>query len=237
LPLGALILVARPKNSPSLVAFVPMRHESERVPGKNYRDFCGSPLYAHILKTLSNVPEINLIAVDTDSEIIGEGVRERFPDVRLLSRPEHLRSGETPMNEVLLHDVRTVEAEYYLQTHSTNPLLRAETVRRAVQVFLNAHPGHDSLFGVTKRQTRLWSVDGQPVNHDPDLLLRTQDLEPFFEENSCLYLFERETFLQRRNRIGIRPFLFEVAAEEAIDIDDEYNFTIAECLGRSHLAS
>jgi CMP-N-acetylneuraminic acid synthetase len=222
--------MSEPVDTPSIVAFVPMRHDSERVPGKNFRDFYGAPLYAHILETLSNVPELAQVVVDTDSEVISEGVRQRFPHVMLLNRPDHLRAGETPMNDVLLHDVQQVEAEFCLQTHSTNPLLRAETIREAIQTFVSGYPNYDSLFGVTRLQTRLWTGEAKPVNHDPAILERTQDLDPIYEENSSLYLFERESFLKSGNRIGKQPLIFEVDSEEALDIDDEIDFAIAEFL-------
>lgn len=214
----------------SIAALVPMRHNSERVPGKNYRDFAGNPLYARILSQLHEVAEIDEIVVNTDSPTIMEGVAERFPDVRLIERPESLRGGEVPMNDVLLHDTEVVDADFYLQTHSTNPLLRADTIRRAIREFLDAYPTRDSLFSVTPVQTRFWDELARPVNHNPDILLRTQDLPPLYEENSCIYLFTREILEERRNRIGRRPILFEIDAEEAVDIDEEIDFTMAELL-------
>jgi len=216
--------------SPKIVALVPMRHHSERVPGKNYRDFAGKPLYAWIVETLLAVPEITTVVVDTDSPVIMAGLREAYPAVHILERPEHLRDGRIPMNEVLLHDTALVLADFYLQTHSTNPLLHAETVRRAVQTFLANYPAYDSLFGVTRLQTRLWDALARPVNHNPAILLRTQDLPPIYEENSCIYIFTRQTLETRRNRIGERPYLFEIPAEEAWDIDEPLDFEIAEFL-------
>ena len=218
------------ENGPRIVALVPMRHWSERVPGKNYRPLAGRPLYAYILDTLSDCPEVDEIVVDTDSPEIKSGVEDRFPHVNLLDRPDHLIGGEIPMNDVLVHDVLEVEADFYLQTHSTNPLLSAETVRRGIRIFLEGFPEFDSLFSVTRMQTRLWSDEGAPLNHDPAELLRTQDLTPVYEENSCLYLFERERFLQRQNRIGRNPMMFEVDRSEAWDIDEELDFQMVECL-------
>ena len=209
-----------------------MRHHSERVPGKNYRQFAGKPLYAWIVETLLAVPEIAQVVVDTDSPTIMEGLQKAYPQVRVLERPEHLRDGRIPMNEVLLHDTAQVEADFYLQTHSTNPLLRAETVRQAVQTFLANTPAYDSLFGVTRLQTRLWDALARPVNHNPAILLRTQDLPPIYEENSCIYIFTRRLLEARRNRIGERPYLFEIPADEAWDIDEELDFEIAEFLMR-----
>lgn len=213
-----------------IVAFVPMRHDSERVEGKNFRPLACKPLYHHILSTLSSCPEIDQIVVDTDSQVIMDGVEKEFPQVRIFVRPIDLRDGEIPMNEVLLHDVSLIEAEFYLQTHSTNPLLKPETISKAINIFVDNYPAYDSLFSVTRWQTRLWDEAGKAINHDPEVLLRTQDLPPIYEENSCLYIFTRQTLENRRNRIGQRPFIFEIDADEAWDIDEEIDFKIVDLL-------
>jgi CMP-N-acetylneuraminic acid synthetase len=213
-----------------LAALVPMRHHSQRVPGKNYRPLAGKPLYAHIIQTLLSVPEIGQIVVDTDSEPVIAGLRKDFPQVVVLPRPESLRADTIPMNEILLYDTSQIAAEFYLQTHSTNPLLRVETISRAIQIFLADYPAHDSLFSVTRLKTRLYDATGRALNHDPDILLQTQDLPPIYEENSCMYIFTRENLSRRRNRLGERPMMFEMEATEAWDIDEELDFTIADFL-------
>jgi CMP-N-acetylneuraminic acid synthetase len=207
-----------------------MRHHSERVPGKNYRPFAGRPLYHHIVSSLLACEEVDRLVIDTDSPVITEDAQQHFPEILLLERPKHLRADTVPMNDVLLYDVTQVEADYYLQTHSTNPLLRPETIRRAVHDFLGSLHTYDSLFSVTRIQTRLWDEQGRAINHNPDVLLRTQDLAPIYEENSCLYLFSRGTLEARRNRIGDRPLMFQVDRLEAWDIDEELDFLVAEFL-------
>jgi len=216
--------------NPSIVALVPMRHHSERVPGKNYRPFAGRPLYHHIVESLLACPLIREVVVDTDSPTIKKDASRHFPQVRLLERPEQLRAGTVPMNDVLLHDVAQVEADYYLQTHSTNPLLRSATIVQALESFLASRPTYDSLFSVTRVQTRFWDNEGRAINHDPSILLRTQDLPPIYEENSCLYVFTRSTLENQGNRIGERPLLFEIDRTEAWDIDEELDFRLAEFL-------
>jgi len=213
-----------------IIALVPMRHNSQRVPGKNYRPLAGKPLYRHIVETLLATPEIDEVVVDTDSAPVIEGLRRDFPQVRILERPEYLRADAIPMNEILSYDTAQVEADFYLQTHSTNPLLKAETISRAVQAFLKDYPSWDSLFSVTRLQTRLWDGLTRPINHNPAILLQTQDLPPIYEENSCLYLFTRQNLLARRNRIGERPLMFEIDADEAWDIDEELDFAITDFL-------
>ena len=213
-----------------IVTLVPMRHHSERVPGKNYRSFAGRPLYHHIIDSLLSCPKIDEVVIDTDSPVIFKDAAEHFPKVRLIERPKKLRADTIPTNEVLLHDVSEVEADFYLQTHSTNPLLKTETITQAIDVFLNNYPIYDSLFSVTRLHTRLWNQLGQPINHNPTILERTQDLPPVYEENSNIYIFSRATLENRRNRLGERPLMFEIDALEAYDIDEELDFQIAEFL-------
>ncbi len=116
---------------PKIIALVPMRHHSQRVPGKNYRPLAGRPLYQHIIDALLACPEIAQVVVDTDSPPVMDGLRRDYPQVLVLERPEHLRPDATSMNEILAYDTSQVEADFYLQTHSTNPLLRsADHLRR-----------------------------------------------------------------------------------------------------------
>ena len=214
----------------NIIALVPMRHHSQRVPGKNFRQLAGKPLFHHILNTLQKCPEIDQILVDTDSPIIIDDVHSNFPDILVIERPEHLRSDEIPMNEVLSYDVNEVEATFYLQTHSTNPLLQPETISEAIQNFLDSYPIRDSLFSVTQIQSRLWDQLTRPMNHNPAILLQTQDLPPIFEENSCLYIFTKKILLEKHNRIGEHPIMFKIDAAEAWDIDNELDFAITDFL-------
>ena len=216
-----------------LAALVPMRHHSQRVPGKNYRLLAGKPLFHLIIETLLAVPEIEAVVVDTDSEPVMDGLRRSFPTVNLIQRPEHLRADDVPMNDILLHDTAQVEAEFYLQTHSTNPLLQAATISRAIRNFFADYPEYDSLFSVTCWQTRLYFQDGSAINHDPAVLIQTQHLPPVYEENSCLYLFTRENLIKRHHRIGRKPFMFEIDKAEAWDIDEELDFEITDYLMRN----
>jgi len=218
-----------------LVALVPMRHHSQRVPGKNYRDLAGKPLYQHIIETLLAVPEVKEIVVDTDSDPVMTGLRRNFPQVKIIDRPEHLRADDVPINEILIHDTEQYPAEFYLQTHSTNPLLKAETISDAIQAFRNNYPQLDSLFSVTRWKSRFYDKDGNAVNHNPRELIQTQDLPPMYEENSCIYIFTRENLIAKRHRISDHPLMFEIPRLEAVDIDEESDFQIADLLVRRQL--
>ena len=207
-----------------------MRHHSQRVPGKNYRLLAGKPLFHHIIETLLAVPEFSEIVADTDSEPVMDGLRQHFPHVKIINRPGYLRADDIPMNDILIHDTDQVQADFYLQTHSTNPLLRPETISSAIQLLMTNYPTYDSLFSVTRLQTRLYDHAGHAINHNPRELIQTQDLPPVYEENSCLYIFNRENLLAKRHRISDRPLMFEIDADEAWDIDEELDFEICDFL-------
>ncbi len=213
-----------------IAAIVPMRHSSERVKGKNYRDFAGKPLYHHVVGSLLACKSITEVVIDTDSPVILEDAAKHFPAVTLLERPEHLRAGDIPMNDVLLNTINQLDADFFLQTHSTNPLLTAKSIEKGVSFFLKNYPIYDSLFTVTRLQTRLWDELARAVNHNPNILLRTQDLPPIYEENSCMYIFSKAILERKHNRIGDRPYLLEISKAEAQDIDVEIEFRIAEFL-------
>ena len=217
---------------PNVTAFVPMRHESARVIGKNYRSLGGLPLYHHIVRTLLEVPYVEQIVIDTDSPFILSDAASSFPErVALIERPEHLLGEFTSIHEILIHDATVVGADgLCLHTHSTNPLLRPQTITRAIEAFVDARPAYDSLLTVTPRHVRFYWPDGRPINHDPDNLIRTQDLPAVYEENSCLYVFDRETLERRRNRLGERPLLFTIKGDETADIDDEDAWRVVEAL-------
>ncbi len=135
------------------------------------------------------------------------------------------------MNEIIAYDLIQLEGDHFLQTHSTNPLLTSATLDRAIETYFSNLDEYDSLFSVTRLQTRMYWQDGSPVNHNRNELIRTQDLPPIFEENSNFYIFSKESFQHAgNNRIGFKPQLFEIDKLEAIDIDDLQDFELAEML-------
>ena len=217
-------------HSQRVTALVPIKDHSERVKGKNFRDFCGEPLYHHIVKTLDRTYAVDEILIDTDSNLVMKEAPELSPKVRVIERPEEIRGDFVSMNRVIEYDLTQSEADIYLQTHATNPLLSHETLAHALKKFVEKQEECDSLFSVTQYQSRFYFEDGRPVNHDPEELLRTQDLPPLYEENSCIYIFTKESFGEKKRRIGPKPVLFPTPHIESTDIDDEFTFRLAELL-------
>ena len=211
------------------LAVVPMKRHSARVPGKNLRTLCGKPLFAWVLDALYRVPEIGTVVLDTDDQDVADTVLRSFP-VSISLRPEHLRGDLVPTNAVIANVLSAHPGhERILQTHVTNPLLTPQTIRAAISAF-EADPELDSLFSVTRLQTRLYDSAGRAMNHDPKVLLRTQDLPPVYEENSNFYLFARGAFLAEGSRIAGRTRMFEISRIEALDIDEEEDFLLAEAM-------
>lgn len=223
-----------------IVALVPMKGHSERVPNKNFRIFNGKPLYRWIVDTLLELDDVAEIVINTDARAVFEsqGVGA-LPRVRLRERKPELCGDFVSMNKVLADDVANVPADIYLMTHSTNPLLLAGTIRKAIEQYKSAvEAGRaDSVFAVNRFQTRFYAEDGRPINHDPANLIRTQDLEPWYEENSNLYIFSAASFAKSGARIGLRPEMFVTPRAESLDIDDEDGWRMAEAvsIGREKL--
>ena len=216
---------------PRVIALLPMKANSQRVKGKNFRNFCGKPLFRWILDTLLEVQEIDQIVINTDARhILAENGLLDTDRVVIRDRKPEICGDLVSMNLVLADDVANVPADVYLMTHTTNPLMSAATIRKALAAYLDAKAAGtaDSLFTVDKVQTRFYRADCSPVNHDPDNLIPTQHLEPWFEENSNMYLFDRESFAQTKARIGKKPMMFEGPRFESVDIDtpDDWDFAV-----------
>lgn len=220
------------------VALLPMKANSQRVKGKNFRPLHGKPLFAWILDSLLALDEIDEVVINTDARhILAENGLVESDRVRIRDRKQELCGDTVSMNLILTDDIAAVEAETYLMTHTTNPMLRPETIRTALTAYQAgvADGTADSLFTVNKIQTRFYRADASPVNHDPDNLVQTQDLEPWFEENSNLFIFSRDSFASTNARIGRKPILHEMNKMEAVDIDTPEDWALAEAVASLQL--
>ena len=212
--------------------FIPLKGASQRVPGKNMRPFGGRPLFHTILATLEEAERVDDIYIDTDSEVIAESAAA-FESATVVMRKPELEGHDISVNWLIkdfLEDHPSIQ--HLAQTHCTNPLLSAKTIDAAVNAYLEK-PETTSLFTVTRIQARLYDAEGKAVNHNPDELLPTQDLDPIYLENSNLYIFDRSAFFEEDARITSKPMMWEMDPFEAVDIDEEHDFRMAEALHRS----
>jgi len=210
---------------PKIKALVPMKGNSERVPRKNMRLLAGKPCLHWIMETLTGSKYVDEIIVNTDSEEIAKEATNHFK-VTILERPDFLLGDMVTIQPLIEYDLSQTTGEFYLQTHSTNPLI---TVDSAIETFFS-QTKHDALFSVTEVKQRFYWPDGKGVNHDPKKLIRTQDLIPIYHENSCFYIFSRETNIKTQSRLGSNPLMFPIDRLQAADIDDMEDFYWAEFL-------
>ncbi len=219
-----------------MIALLPMKGHSERVPGKNIKLLNGKPLFFYIADTLRLTGLFEKLVINTDSTEIANMAVSRYADwVKIIFRPIDLVGDEVPMNLIIRHDLSIMQGEnIYFQTHSTNPLLTIETIKKAVSYFIdvNSKKNIDSLFSTTLIKTRLYDKSIKPLNHNPMILQRTQDLEGVYEENSNFYIFSNESFEKSNHRIGLNPEMFVMKrnAIESIDIDDVLDWELVELI-------
>lgn len=212
-----------------VTALVPMKGNSERVPNKNTRLLNGKPVCHWILESLSRSKYVDEVIINTDSTKIKDIV-SRFDIVKVIDRPDHLLGDAVSIQPLIAHDIEYAKNEIILQTHSTNPLLKTETIDSAVQAYLDNTTEHDALFSVTPVQQRYYYKNGKAVNHDPQHLIQTQLLDPLYHENSCMYIFSKEVNRKVQNRLGKNPYFFEMDHLEAADIDEWHDFLWTEFL-------
>ncbi len=210
------------------VAFVPIKMNNERLPGKNTKTFSnGKPLISYILETLQKVSLVDEIYVYCSNPAICEFL----PDgVKFLQRSNHLDLSTTSFNEVLTSFARDVESDIYILTHATAPFIQPDTFERAVVAVASGE--YDSALSVSKLQEFIWK-DGKPFNYSTDSIPRTQDLEPLYTETCGMYVYTRQLILGENRRVGHKPYLVEVSKIEACDINEADDFVIADAIAQT----
>jgi len=212
-----------------------MKANSERIHNKNMRLLCGRPLFHWILDALNESGVIDEIIINTDSEEIANNAKKYF-NVTIHMRPDYLLDiNSNEAFQIMEYDLKHVEGEYFIQTHSTTPLIRPITIKKAIETYFENIKNNDSLFSVTPWQKRIYDNKGAGLNHDPAKLIKTQNLHPVYEENSCIYIFSRESFLRNKNRLGKTPYMYFMDKYESVDIDENYEFILAETIMRKRL--
>ena len=207
------------------VAFVPIKLNNERFPGKNVRPFTnGQPLISYILNTLLKVENVDEKYVYCSSE----DIIPYLPDgIQFLKRDPYYDLSTTPFNEVLTSFAELVDADVYVLSHATAPFMNAKSIALGVDKVL--HENYDCALAVNKLQEFMWK-DGRPFNYQVDSIPRTQDLDPMYTETCGLYVYTKDVILGKKRRIGDRPYLIEVSRIEACDINTKEDFIIADAI-------
>lgn len=209
-----------------VAAFVPVKLNNERTPGKNTkRFFNGKALLTVFLETLSSVRGVDEAYVFCSDPSIREYL---VPGIGYLERPKYLDTQKATPQDIIGEFMRLIEADAYMVCHCTSPFVTREHLEECVSAVRSGGGGCDSAFTAERIQKHLWSSGGEPLNFDPALIPRTQDLDPIYSEVSAAYAFRREVFQDLRRRVGLKPHVVEVSGFECIDIDYPEDFALAD---------
>lgn len=208
-----------------VAAFVPIKLNNERTPGKNIKPFGdGTPLITYFLKNLVKVREIDELYVYCSNDEIQHYL---IPGVTFLQRPKRLDTKEATPQDIISSFMSQVKADIYMACHCTSPFVKAERFSDCIQKVCKGK--HDSAFTAEKIQRLMW-YEGKPLNFDAENVPRTQDLPAYYNEVSAAYVFKKETFEKLHRRIGLTPYICEVSGYECVDIDYPEDFEIANAI-------
>lgn len=205
-----------------VVAFVPIKLNSQRLPHKNILPIAGRPLCYHIVNNLMNIDSIN----ETYVYCSNEEVKNYIPNnTTLLIRDTRLDGDLIKGFDIYDSFISEIDADVYILAHTTSPLIKRDSIENALNKVLSGE--YDSAFSAQKIQTFAW-YDGKPINYDFNDVPRTQDMKPIYVETSAFYIFEKEIFTKHHRRIGFNSYIQEVDSVEAVDIDtkEDYDFAI-----------
>ncbi|MAV05168.1 MAG: acylneuraminate cytidylyltransferase [Flavobacteriaceae bacterium] len=206
-------------------AIVPIKKESQRVENKNFKTINKKPLFFWIISSLNASNYIDEIVINCDDSYTEEKLSQYFNSLKFVYRSEDLKGNEISMNKIISFTLDECKNESIFQTHTTNPLLTVETIDTVIKKHIDNSLDY---FAVSKLQERLYDQSGNPINHNINELIQTQDLEPLYQENSGFYIFSKKSFRENNNRITSTSTFFETSFPENIDIDNQSDFEIAE---------
>ncbi|MCI5598735.1 MAG: acylneuraminate cytidylyltransferase family protein [Ruminococcus sp.] len=204
-----------------VVAFVPIKLNSQRLPHKNILPIAGHPLCWHLCNTLLKVNNIDEVYVYCSDERVSDYIPE---GVILKKRDKKLDGDLVKGFDIYKSFISEVDADVYVLAHTTSPFIRQESIDNALKHIVSG--SNDSAFSAEKIQTFAWYKD-KPINYDLNDVPRTQDLEPIWVETSAFFMFKKEIFTDYNRRIGFNPYIQEVSGIEAIDIDEKKDYDLA----------
>ncbi|WP_152286928.1 acylneuraminate cytidylyltransferase family protein [Flavicella marina] len=210
-----------------VACFIPIKAFSERVKGKNFRKIGGKPLFEIIIDKALEAGCFDDVFVDTNSDEISDYAISNGASV--IPRKEELALNSANGNDLLLHHrYLKPNYDYYFQLFATAPLMKVDTIKKCVNSLISTST-HDSVFTALKHNGFFW-WNSQPVNYQPVVLPRSQDLVPVVEETTAIYGIKKDTLTRYHSRIGATPLIIEVAKAEAIDLNVEEDFDYANWL-------
>lgn len=207
-----------------VVSFIPIKLNNQRLPGKNLLPLNGKPTCQYIFDTINAVGKIDEKYVYCSDE----SIKEYMPDgLTFLERDTYLDGFQVKGLEIIDYFVRDVDADIYVLTHVTQPFTKSESISKALDKVISGE--YDSAFSAVALQDYMW-MNGKPFNYDMKNIVRTQDLEPIYMETGAFFIFRKEVFTELGQRIGNKPYIYEIDQFEAVDIDTAEDFEFAKAV-------
>lgn len=219
-------------NERRFLAVIPARGGSKSVLRKNIRPLAGRPLLLHTLEQVAKVDELDVCVVSTDDTEIASFARNA--GTRTIQRPAELATDSSPTELTLLHALDMLEGvehcfDYIMVLEPTSPFRRPETIIECMRRIVDTEV--DSLMTVYETRSNIGRIENdifKPlVRNNPR---RRQERQPFYIESSTVYV-ARVDFLLRTGSLVSNNWLAVIIEElEAMDINSEFDFDIAEAL-------
>ena len=155
--------------------FIPIKANSERVPGKNLRTLNGKKLYEYLCEHVLEAGVFDDVYIDTNSQEVAEYAKSK--GFHVIERKPELAKNTANGNDLLNHQFELFpDYDYYFQLFVTAPYMTAETIRACYNQLVTSNE-YDSCFTATKNNSFYW-LGGVPINYRPGILPRSQDLAP-----------------------------------------------------------
>lgn len=225
-----------------ILALIPARGGSKRLPGKNIKLLGGKPLIVWSIDVVKDVVDIVEVLISTDDEAIADIGKKAGASIPWL-RPAALAADDSSSVDVALHALNWYEATYgavdgLLLLQPTSPFRQTDTIFRGIDLFKSSNL--QAVVGVSPvRDHPLWTLKLEsgrlvPYVSQHGLNLRSQDLPPAYCVNGAFYLIAPKQLRETRLFGGTNaiPLLMD-SPRESLDIDTEWDWLIAQCAASS----
>ena len=217
--------------------FLPTRKGSERVINKNTREFAnikGGLLHLKLEQLLKckKIDEIVLSTNDEESLSVGKEFAKKDNRIKIDERPNYLALSSTSLIDLVKYVPTIVSQEHILWTHVTSPFINGNDYDEIIEKYFTSLEKYDSLMTVKKIQNFLWDSESNDLINriNNEKWPRTQDLKPYYEIDSAVFISNVANYKLLNDRIGEKPFLFVQEGLKSFDVDWEDDFKLAEIL-------
>lgn len=210
-----------------ITAVIPIRTGSQRVKDKNLRPFANTNLMELKIKNLLQVPELDSIIVNTNSEEAINIVNKCYRGgVKYHRREEYYASSQCSGSEFFCHLGEVTDTDIFVYAPCTSPFIKPTTISQCIQEYLQ-QSDHDCVATVSSVKEFMW-LDGTPVNYNPLNAPNSQNLPDVVALNFGVTVTSKDSLIENHNIIGKSPKFVLTSDLEAIDIDTPLDFYIAE---------